>query len=232
MVPGSLSLLRAMNRLSCRVRGPFVALALSGWLAACGGAPKPAPEETDVPDAIAGMQAGPAQAAKGQEIGTPNKDRVATLGILNKRNNLTQDITMKPGESKRLGNLVVKLATCEKTLPWEHPQEEGAFVQVFVEERQSVDQKLAWHKVFSGWLFKDSPALNVVEHPVYDVWVKNCAMKFPGEEASPASTASPSKAAKATGSESAAAEDAEKAEGESAVVESAPASLPTQGEQR
>ncbi len=204
MVPGRLSVSGLMVSLYRRVCGFLPPVLLSGALAACGGAPEPAPAETEVPEAIAGMQAGPAQAAQGQELGTPNKDRVATLGILNKRNNLTQDITIKPGESKRLGNLVVKLASCEKSLPWERPQEEGAFVQVFVEERASVEEKPAWHKVFSGWLFKNSPALNVVEHPVYDVWVKNCAMNFPGEEDGSASPASSSSAANASGSGSAA----------------------------
>lgn len=178
-------------------------------LAACGGAPEPEPMDTSVPEAISGMQAGPAQAAQGQQIGTPNKDRVATLGVLNKRNNVTSELVMKPGESRRMGNLVVKLATCEKSLPWERPREEGAFVQVFVEEQLESEQKPAWHKVFSGWLFKNSPALNVVEHPVYDVWVKACEMSFPGEDESPADAASSSKAAKASGSASAAQPTAE-----------------------
>lgn len=178
----------------------WTALLVLSALAGCKGEPAPETQETGVPDAIAGMQAGPAQAARGAQIGTPNKDRVATLGILNKRNNLTQNLVMKPGESRRIGNLVVKLATCEKTLPWEHPQEEGAFVQVFVEERRSTAEKLAWHKVFSGWLFKNNPAANVVEHPVYDVWVKACAMNFPGEEASPQDFASESSTRKASGS--------------------------------
>ena len=176
------------------------ALSLLAVLAACGtGEPEPEVQDTGVPDAIAGMQAGPAQAARGAQIGTPNKERVVTIGVLNKRNNLTQDLVMKPGESRRLGNLVVKVATCEKSLPWERPQEEGAFVQVFVEERRSTAEKLAWRKVFSGWLFKNNPSLNVVEHPVYDVWVKACAMSFPGEEASPQDFASPSSAPKASG---------------------------------
>lgn len=150
---------------------------------------------TEVPKAMSG------QAQAGQvvesEYGTPVKDRVATLGILNKRNNLEQDLVIKPGEAKRLGNLVVKLATCERTLPWENPPETGAFVQVFVEERAAADKPLAWRKVFSGWLFKNSPSLNVVEHAVYDVWVKDCAMKFPGEEEEAA--AAPSSAAKPAG---------------------------------
>ena len=45
-----------------------------------------------------------------------------------------------------------------------------------------MNSALAWHKVFSGWLFKNAPSVNVVEHPVYDVWVKACEMSFPGEE--------------------------------------------------
>lgn len=173
-------------------------------LAACNGGDGADPEATEVPQEVAG-QATASQVVE-NEYGTPVKDRVATLGLLNKRNNVLQDVVLKTGEAKRIGNVTIKLATCERSLPWERPPETGAFVQVFVEERAASDQPLAWRKVFSGWLFKNSPGLNVVEHPVYDVWVKDCAMKFPGEEDSPAAAASPSSAAKPAGSESAAPE--------------------------
>ncbi len=179
-------------------------LALAGALALAGCTERDDSAEaiaTDVPKSVAGP-AGEASGAVESAFGTPVKDRVATLGLLNKRNNITQDITMKPGEARRIGNVIVKLATCEKSLPWERPPEMGAFVQVFVEERVTTDQPLAWHKVFSGWLFKNSPSLNVVEHPIYDVWIKDCAMKFPGEEEDPATFASPSSAAKPSGSAS------------------------------
>ena len=171
-------------------------------LAACSGEPDVVDETkaTDVPTAISAAKAG--SSAVESEYGTPVKDRVATIGLLNKRNNLTQDLQLKPGEARRVGNIIVKLATCERTLPWETPPETGAFVQVFVEERATTSQPLAWRSVFSGWLFKNSPSLNVVEHPVYDVWVKDCAMKFPGEEEDPAAAASASSAAKPAGSAS------------------------------
>ena len=169
-------------------------------LAACNGSGEPDATATDIPQAV-GTQS--TTAAVESEYGTPVKDRVATLGLLNKRNNITQDIVLKSGEARRVGNVVVRLATCERTLPWERPAETGAFVQVFVEERADSDSQLAWRKVFSGWLFKNAPSLNVVEHPVYDVWVKDCAMKFPGEEDSPADAASASSAPKASGSASA-----------------------------
>ena len=153
--------------------------------------PAPKPVETEVPKQLA--QNAPPVAQSGNSLGTPMKDRVATLGLLNKRNNISQDLKMKPGESRRVGNVVVKLEACEKTAPWEYDPEEGAFVQVYVQERPDVSSPLAWHKVFSGWLFKNAPSVNVVEHPVYDVWVKTCAMSFPGEDApAPKSSAKPS----------------------------------------
>lgn len=105
-------------------------------------------------------------------------ERVATIGLLNKRNNLGQDFELRPGESVEAGPVILTLAACERTAPWELPQETGAFVQVDIQNRRESDHT----RVFSGWLFKESPGLNVVEHPIYDVWVKDCAMSFPGDE--------------------------------------------------
>ena len=60
---------------------------------------------------------------------------------------------------------------------------------MLVNERADADSDLEWRRVFSGWLFKNKPSINVVEHSIYDVWVKSCAMRFPGEE-SPVSRSS------------------------------------------
>jgi len=202
------------------------ALLLAVALAGCGrGEPSEESEAqaTDIPKSVAAKDAAAAAAVE-NDFGTPVKDRVAMIGLLNKRNNLTQDIVLKTGESKRVGNVIVKLATCERTLPWEQPQEEGAFIQVFVEERAKSSDPLAWRKIFSGWLFKESPSLNVVEHPVYDVWVKSCAMKFPGEEEVPGASAS--SAAKAAGKVATAPspEPSPKADASPAAAPSSPAS--------
>lgn len=114
------------------------------------------------------------------EVGqsTPMAERVATIGLMNKRNNVTKDFELRPGESVEDGSVILTLAACERTAPFEMPQETGAFVQVDVRERGDDEHT----RVFSGWLFKENPSLNVVEHPIYDVWVKNCAMAFPGDE--------------------------------------------------
>lgn len=109
---------------------------------------------------------------------TPMEEREATLGLLNKRNGLTRDVKLNPGEAARIGNVVIRLRACEQTAPWEQLPETGAFVQLVVQGRD--DQ---WRRVFSGWLFKERPERNVIEHPIYDVYVKSCAMSFPGTPA-------------------------------------------------
>ncbi len=108
-----------------------------------------------------------------QKGDTPMAERVATLGILNKRNGLSRDLKLKPGQGVRIGDLVVKLKACESTADWEADKLTGAFVQVMVKNTTGPN----WRKVFSGWLFKETPSLNVVEHPVYDVWTKDCTMR-------------------------------------------------------
>jgi len=144
------------------------------------------PEDTETVEVPLG-EAAPAEedASSGQAAtegdsaeATPMPERVATIGLLNKRNNVSEDLEMSPGETREVGPVIVRLSACERTAPWELPQETGAFVQVDVLERGESRHS----RVFSGWLFKESPSLNVVEHPVYDVWVKDCAMSFPGDE--------------------------------------------------
>lgn len=158
-------------------------------------APAPRPVETEVPEAL--RTSAPVRAQEDVE-GTPMKDRVAVIGVLNKRNNLSRDFSMKPGETRRWGDVIVRLAACERTAPWEFPQQTGAFAQVFV---NSPGEDEGWAKIFSGWLFRESPSLNVVEHPIYDVWVKDCRMSFEGE--APAPAASSTSAPNAAGTDSA-----------------------------
>ena len=114
---------------------------------------------------------------------TPMAQRVAVLGLLNKRNGIAREIKLKPGEATRIGDVIIRLRACEQTAPWEQEHYTGAFVQLDIEQ---VDK--SWKRVFSGWLYKERPSLNVVQHPGYDVWTKSCAMTFPvaGPDSAPA----------------------------------------------
>lgn len=116
---------------------------------------------------------------------TPMKDREAVLGILNKRNGEAREFKLKPGQAARIGDVIVRLRACDKTAPWEADPLTGAFVQVDVLQLDK-----SWRRVFSGWLYKERPSLNVVQHPIYDVWPKSCAMTF--RDSGPATLPAPS----------------------------------------
>ncbi|MEA3031313.1 MAG: hypothetical protein QOG13_2638 [Sphingomonadales bacterium] len=123
-------------------------------------------ETVDVPQTVSRLAPGT----------TPMAQRVAVLGLLNKRNGLSRDLTLRPGQAVRVGDVIVRLRACETSAPWEVQQLTGAFVQVDVRAPRTNQ----FRRVFSGWLYKETPSLNVVEHPIYDVWPKSCAMTHPG----------------------------------------------------
>jgi hypothetical protein len=152
-----------------------LALALSLALAACG--PRGAQQQNQQGNAAAEADTVdiPQTVTREPPGTTPMAQRVAVIGLLNKRNGISRDLTLRPGQAIRVGDVIVRLRACEITAPWEVQQLTGAFVQLDVREPRS-DR---FRRVFSGWLYKESPSLNLVEHPVYDVWPKSCAMTHP-----------------------------------------------------
>jgi hypothetical protein len=68
----------------------------------------------------------------------------------------------------RFGTLEIVAETCVKKPP-EEPPETAAFLEIYESKPDQERQKL-----FSGWMFASSPGLNPLEHPVYDVWLKDC----------------------------------------------------------
>ncbi len=219
------------------MRRTSVVLAVVAGLAAIGGAVAFQIETTSPPPADAAATAAPDGAPAAAEpvvrkavpppvppvpeltdaAVTPMRDRVAVIGLLNKRSGVTRDLTLKPGQSVRVGDVIVRLRACDATAPWESQKLTGAFVQADVRNRDG-----AWHRIFSGWLYKESPSLNVVEHPIYDVWPKSCAMRYPdiGPDTVPAGSVGGSRS-------SAKKSDAASGEGAPAETPNAASSNPT-----
>ena len=132
---------------------------------------------------------------------TPMAERVAVIGLLNKRNGIVRDLRLRPGQAIRVNDVTVRLRACETSAPWETEQLTGAFVQMDVKRTDG-----RWVRRFSGWLYKETPSLNVVEDAVYDVWPKSCAMSWPAGPDAPATPGASSKrssAKKSDGSSSA-----------------------------
>jgi hypothetical protein len=186
--------------------GAALLLGLGAWAAAQAFQNEAVPEETAAPD-VAETPAGndaaavetPEPAATPERRAavrqaTPMRDRVAVIGLLNKRNGISRDLTLKPGQALRVGNAIVRLRACETTAPWEPQQLTGAFVQLDVQGRDG-----KWRRSFSGWLYKESPSLNVVEDSLYDAWPKSCTMRYPEIGADTVSVSSGRSSAKKSG---------------------------------
>ncbi len=72
------------------------------------------------------------------------------------------------GEVVRFGTLEITAYRCLKRPP-EEPPESSALMEI-----REVRAGEGMRVLLRGWMFASSPALNALEHPVYDVWVKDC----------------------------------------------------------
>ncbi|MEZ2130330.1 MULTISPECIES: DUF2155 domain-containing protein [unclassified Sinorhizobium] len=71
-------------------------------------------------------------------------------------------------ETVQFGALQVTPKAC-----YSRDQAEAQKIDGFVEvDEITLDRKI--RRIFTGWMFADSPGLNAVEHPIYDVWLKDC----------------------------------------------------------
>ena len=99
--------------------------------------------------------------------------RMAVLRGLDKVTGRATDINTPAGVPVRFGTLTLTMRTCY-TVPPEEPPETSAFLQI-----DEVLPGAAPKRLFSGWMFASTPALNALEHPTYDVWVITCKTDDP-----------------------------------------------------
>ncbi len=78
------------------------------------------------------------------------------------------EIPTTNGTPVRFGTLEITTHKCLKRPPEETPESAALLV---IREVRSANKRPV---LFQGWMFASSPALNALEHPVYDVWVKDC----------------------------------------------------------
>ncbi len=93
---------------------------------------------------------------------------IAIFSGLDKILGQTTSFEAKIGEEKKFGSLIVKADVCNTRPITEDPQT-FAFVEVD-EEHTDGSRK----RIFTGWMLAESPGLNAVEHPLYDVWLTGC----------------------------------------------------------
>ena len=111
--------------------------------------------------------AGPAAATPGKAVLLQGLDKVTA-----------RTVTLKAvvGQTLTFGTLEIVVRACDRTPPTE-PPESAVFLDIF-ETRPGKPRT----DLFHGWMFASSPALNALEHPVYDVWALECLSDLPATE--------------------------------------------------
>ena len=71
-------------------------------------------------------------------------------------------------ETVQFGALQITPRVCYSRPPTDAPQTD-TFAQV-----DEIDELKQVKRIFSGWMFADSPGLHGVEHPIFDIWLTAC----------------------------------------------------------
>lgn len=108
-------------------------------------------------------------AVKGKDVRVANP--VAEFAGLDKITGRIISFDVYVNETVQFGALQVTPRVCYSRPDAEEPKTD-TFVEV---DEITLDRKI--RRIFTGWMFAESPGLNAVEHAVYDVWLKSCKTK-------------------------------------------------------
>lgn len=69
--------------------------------------------------------------------------------------------------------LIFTARACEVSAPDELVEDSIAYLEVDIQPR-GVLQQAEPRQIFRGWMFASAPAVNGLQHPIYDAWVVGC----------------------------------------------------------
>lgn len=99
----------------------------------------------------------------------------AVLRGLDKVTGHTRDIVAPIGRTQKFGTLEITPRACQKSAPEDSQPEVKVFIEVFdTPVQRDPKAEPTRSKIKEGWIFASSPALNALEHPLYDVWAIDC----------------------------------------------------------
>ena len=111
--------------------------------------------------ALAALAAVPAHADK-------FKRSIAVFAGLDKITGRIISFEVAISETVQFGSLQITPRVCFNRPPTEAPRTDS-FAEV-----DEVETDKTLRRIFTGWMFADSPGLHAVEHPVYDIWLTDC----------------------------------------------------------
>ncbi len=100
--------------------------------------------------------------------------RMAVVKVLNKVTARAQQVNIKPTEKVTVGKLELMASHCQLSAENSLP-DAAALLRISETVPDAEKPKL----LFSGWMYKSSPSVSALEHPVYDVTLLECRDTVP-----------------------------------------------------
>lgn len=96
------------------------------------------------------------------------ENEVAQFAALDKVTARISKLEVPLNQTVEFGSLKLTPRTCYARPATEQPKT-TSFVEV---DEKALDG--SQNRIFTGWMFAESPGLNAVEHPVFDIWLTGC----------------------------------------------------------
>ena len=97
------------------------------------------------------------------------ENQVAVFAALDKVTARIRRLEAPLGKKEEFGALRITARACYSRPPTETPKT-STFVEV---DEVQLDGQVK--RIFTGWMFAESPGLNALQHPVFDLWLTECA---------------------------------------------------------
>lgn len=94
---------------------------------------------------------------------------IAAFNGLDKITGRITEFDVYLNETVQFGALQLTPRACYTRPPTETQQRTSVFLEV-----EQINLKGELKRIFTGWMFADSPALNAIDHAVYDIWLLEC----------------------------------------------------------
>ncbi|MGI9354682.1 MAG: DUF2155 domain-containing protein [Rhizobiaceae bacterium] len=107
------------------------------------------------------VMVGPATAAR-------IENAVAVFSGIDKISGRITSFDVYIDETVKFGQLEITPRVCYSRSSEEEPKT-TSFLEV---DEITLDRRI--RRIFTGWMFAESPGLNAIEHPVNDVWLTGC----------------------------------------------------------
>ena len=96
------------------------------------------------------------------------ENRVAVFSGIDKITGETHTFDVYIDETVKFGQLEITPRVCYSRPATEEPKT-TSFLEV---DEITLNRRI--RRIFTGWMFAESPGLNAIEHPINDVWLVTC----------------------------------------------------------